>query len=426
MLSRRNVLSLLLVLAIFGLIRYGVPALGMRALGASAQQFTDTVAPLVFEDTNNQRPPAARNAAFWAKAGATALPFDPDRLELVRRLAETPLPDWSEADTNALRAFLGESPLVLDLFHEATQHAESSFELDYKLDPASIQIPNLLAFIRAGRLLVAEALLRHGDGDTAGAIQSIETLRTSARACLRERPLIFRYVGLALERMTLRGLARLIDSGWQDPETLRALAEPLLPEGDLALAADSIAAEGSMIYNSAVDPRLREEMLANVGSFAGRQSLRLFYARDAARSLDGYADVYQAFVRQMKREEPPGAIEHVETGYPLQAVMQDAVERFQINASVRGLAQLALDVWRDAVSNGGYPTDLARYPAATWNPYDGAAATYGRTADGGVEIALPSATAKWESNRPDTAVPRPSPGFRWQLPPIAAPEPVAP
>lgn len=429
--SRRTLLSVLLALAVLLLVRYGVAALGARTLERSAHHFTETVAPLVFQDTNNQRPDAAQNAAFWAKAGATALPFDPERLNLVRRLAEMPRPDWNDADTQALRAFLAASPLALEVFHEAARHPESSFELDYKLDPASIQIPNLLNFIRAARLLVAEALLRHGDGDTEGALQSFETLRNTARALLRERPLIFRYVGLALERMALRGLAQLAESGWTDPTLLLPLTDPLLPRDDVALAADSIAAEGAMVYNSAVDPRLRREMLAGVESFTGRLQLRLFYARDAARSLDGYAQVFEAFARQMAGDEPPGEIGHADTGYPLQAVMQDAAERFQINAAVRDLSRLALEVWRDAARGGAYPADLGAYPAAAWNAFDGSATVYRRTADGGAELDLPGATARWEANRPDTAVPRPNPGFRWQLPPVGsaqtdAPEATAP
>ncbi len=196
-------LALLVVLALALPLAYR--ALGRRAAAQAAADLAAEVGPLALARCGRPDVPAAANAAHWIQAGATAVALEPSESVLLRELRNQPLREWNAEQRANAAGIVDRNAFALVLLHKATNLERSSFDLDYSLG-YSMPIPNLVAVLNGGRLLLAELQTKLVRGDVDGALLSQRAIRALARACQLESPTIFQFVGLALERLAWQGL----------------------------------------------------------------------------------------------------------------------------------------------------------------------------------------------------------------------------
>ena len=231
----RNVgfaLALLVLLALA--LPLGYRALGRRAAAQAAADLAAEVGPLAFARFRRPDVPAAENAAHWIQAGATAVALEPREKELLLQLSHQPLGEWSAEQRASAAGIVDRNAEALALLHKATNLEGSSFDLDFDLG-YSMPIPNLVAVLDGGRLLLAELRTNLVRGDVDGAIVAQRAIRSLARACQLEAPTIFQFIGLALERLAWQGLQELTLAAEAHVEGVEALAEFRRPLLDTSL-----------------------------------------------------------------------------------------------------------------------------------------------------------------------------------------------
>ncbi|MEE8526922.1 MAG: hypothetical protein V3T72_23555, partial [Thermoanaerobaculia bacterium] len=225
------------------------------------------------------------------------------------------------------------------------------------------------------------------------AILAVRSLRSLARACERESPLIFQLVGLALERLYWEGTQVLLGHGIGDAALFAELREPLA-EADVSEQFRRVMGfEASMARSAELD-YLR----------------RLHDEAEVLRYFSHVADQYSRYSEAEWSGESSAPRKPV-----VMPEMRYAAQKFKAAEALRELAFVALDLYLESRRGGSFPADLSNYPGASNNAYTGEVLAYRVETDGSAGIGIPGAVELWKArNAPHDEYP---PRFSWRLPP---------
>jgi hypothetical protein len=411
--------ALLLALAVWA----GIRLAGAYQLAAARGRFAAAVGA----------PPPARlflgadgggwERAFEERLGGPARLPDPAGLARMRQLLERAPSAWSAAETAECRRFLAVNASLLAAGERAADRRVAAPRATFAAvlrEPASADSSRLWT-----RALVQDSLLRLRihlalrDRSPAGVARPMEGLAASAEAFEDEPGMPFQLYALDLEKGLLKEAAAIAADPGVDARDLAAIRR-LLPHRPIATRVRQLFA-GEAGY-----------LLATNGD-RGRAALS---AADLARLLDGYRRLALVLERgpgaspaaatQAARSSAGGRRTLPSAILALVASnFESSVQRIEVIAAARQLAELALDLRLAALPACAYPATLGGLPVGREpDPFTGRLPSYQRDAQGGALLSNPSAAAASEA-LPKGPRTKPFP-FVWHLPPPCPPSAPAP
>jgi len=411
--TRKN---LVLILAILILIALALPLTarwqGENEAEAAAAVFAEKVWPLGLEGHSPPEVPARVNAAHWAQAGGEAIVLEVDERPFLGELNARPLAEWTSDELGRSAVIVAQNQPALDLLHRTAGLTSSNFDLDYR-QGWEMEIPNLRPMLDAGQLLIAETRHHLAENRPQEALRALRSVRSLARACQRESPLIFQLVGLALEKFAWRGIEDFVFAGAADAAVLVELQSPLLEttleeqfRRGLGTEATLLVSDEGMLYENLGEDEWLKPFVPYLKGQAEAQTLA-YYSRVMAL----YPRV--SFVELLAADGGPREA----PGFPASKLkatveLEWAVGRYKEVESVRELGTAALEIYARALEEGAYPAELAT-PAAS--AYNGEKLALRIESTGEVSIEVPEGPEVWKTYNP-TRPERQRPLFAWRLP----------
>ena len=396
-----------------------------RQLDAAAERFQRSVGPLETAAYKPPSVPAEDNAVPLLEQAAERLRAAGTAAEIPLALRRKPLADWTDPEIGEVRGILAAQGPTLALLHEAATRPGSSFDLPYEQGP-EMPIPNLLMYLEAGNLLLAEARVTAADGDLEGGVRSIEALGALNRSIQGEPPLVFQVVGHGEARRQYRAIRAFLTASAGDRSDLERLRASLPAAHFEESFRAAMGAEGAVLYWA----RPSGPGAGEITAYLGKESAPAYDSSKGevyiARGLDSYARMVSAFPGSsysalLRRSDffsaptatPPLADPHLH----LIDELGPATGEFKATESIDRLARLALQLADEGLRSGSYPDSLAGLEGGgDPDPLTGAPVAYRRLADGSATVSVPGAQALWQKIRPRRRQPGEEALFTWTLP----------
>ncbi len=403
-------------------------------LDAAAERFERTVGPLETAAYQPPAVPAAQNAVPVLEQATERLRAAGLGAAIPPAVRRKPIEAWSADQLRGVRGVLSSQDETLALLHQAAARPRSSFDLPYDQGP-EMPIPNLLMYLKAGDLLLAETRVAAADGDRQGAVRAVAGLGALTRSVAGEPPLVFQIVGHAEARRQYRAIRALLAAGPGDRSDLERLGAALPPARFAERFRGAVGAEGAVLYWA----RPTGPGADDVTAYLGKESARAYGSPQGevyvARGLEAYARVVAAFPGSSygalrarpglfapPKPEPPLADPHL----ALVADLGLVVGEFKGTESLDRLARLALRLAGEGLRTGRYPDSLAGLEGGGGpDPLTGSPLAYRRLADGSATLSVPGGEALWAKIRPRRRLAGEEDLFTWTLPAPAAARPGA-
>ncbi len=394
-------------------------------LDAAVERFERTVGSL---ETASYRPPAVpaeENTVSLLEAATARLRAAGHGAEVPPAVRRKPIEAWSADQLRGVRGILSSQDETLALLHQVAARPRSSFDLPYDQGP-KMPIPNLLMYLEAGDLLLAETRVAAADGDREGAVRAVEGLGALARSIAGEPPLVFQVVGHASARRQYRAIRAFLGGGGADRSDLERLAASLPAARFAEHFRRAVGAEGAVLYWARPSGPGAGDITAYLGKESARAYGSLLGEAYVARGLDAYARVVTAFpgssyaalrarpgLFATPKPEPPLADPHL----ALVADLGLVVGEFKGTESIDRLARVALRLADEGLRTGRYPGSLAGLEGGGGpDPLTGSPLAYRRLADGSAALSVPGGQTLWEKVRPRRHRAGEESLFAWTLP----------
>ena len=291
-----------------------------------------------------------------------------------------------------------------------------------------MSIPNLLTYLGAGDLLLAEARVAAADGNREDAVRAVGALGTVARAIQSEPPLVFQVVGHAEARRQYRAIRAFLAAGGEDRADLEHLRSSLPAPRFAERFRRAVGTEGAVLYWA----RPSGPGAGEITAFLGKNSAPAYDSPKGevyfAGGLDSYVRVASAYAGSsyagLRRRAgffaapqaaPPLADSHLDLVTDFGTILGE----FKATESVDRLARLALEIADQGLRTGSYPGSLdglTRLPGEGPDPLTGDPIVYRRLPDGSANLSVPGAEALWQAIRPRHRLPGEEDLFTWTLP----------
>ncbi|MEN6631288.1 MAG: hypothetical protein ABFD84_02565 [Candidatus Polarisedimenticolia bacterium] len=406
-------------LAVVG-VRAAMSARADGRLAAARSAFAEAGGTL---DVAACRPSAAPGGANGAPdfAAAAAILADGKAFErLWLDLGSRPARSWSDGERARLAAAL--APNARSLADAERAAASSVFvfafgaDADVHADPggAGNVGPLVLSLTRSARWLRLAAGAASADGDAPRALAAVETLAALAAATEAEARRPLQFVGFNVaEAFLAASVADLLDADLLDARGLARVAARLAPldlRGAWRRGLDCEAADYVAIGRALAARRPAWLRALDVG----RE--RIFEAQALRLWGSVYGAIDEPFGESPDWRGDRARATRAATGLAaaLPATM-DSAARYQMAASLRGLARTAVALRLAALRDGAYPASLAAWAGArAADPFAGRAPRYSRRADGSFELELEGGAVLARRLVRGLAAPL---VFRWEGPP---------
>ena len=289
--------------------------------------------------------PAEENAAEWLMAGAAAVVWSEDDLTAIGEASNLPAADWSPTLELSVREALERQRGALETLHRAASMERSSYGIDYR-SGLSAQMPDLMALIKACRLLLAEARVAAVDGDRERSLTALGSMGRLASSLERESAILTALVGVACERMMLRAAAEVLvcDQPWVDDPLFVDQLEGTLSGEDLAAMMHRVFDAWTLVETKALTGGSDE-----AGAWAQAGITRADIERGAS-LLHELVDTPYGSAPDRFTEPPADAA----LGTVL-ANIREAIPRHQAALAQRRLVQTAIALRRIGLRDGAYP-----------------------------------------------------------------------
>ena len=406
-------------LAVVG-VRAAVSARADRRLAAARLTFAAAGGTL---DVAACRPADAPDAANGAPAFAAAAARLADGKAFERLwldLGSRPARSWTAAERARVAAALAPNGRPLADATRAASSASFVFafgaDADVHADPggAGNVGPLVLALTRSARWLRLAAGAAAADGDAPRALAAVETLAALAAATEAEARRPLQFVGFnAVEAFLAASVADLLDADLLDARGLERVAARLAPldlRGAWRRGLDCEAADYVAMGKAMATRRPAWMRALDVGRerILEAQALRLWG------SVYGAIDEPFGASRDWRGDRARATRAATGLAAALPATM-DSAARYQMAASLRGLARTAVALRLAALRDGAYPASLEAWAEArAADPFAGRAPRYARRTDGSFELELEGGAVLARLLVRGLAAPL---VFRWEGPP---------
>ncbi len=397
-------------------------------LTAAADRFQRTVGPLETAAYQPPAVPAEENAVPLLETATERLRSAGSAAAIPPATRRKPIAAWTGQELSEVRDILASQETTLDLLYEAAARSRSSFDLPYEQGP-EMPIPNLLMYLKAGDLLLAEGRVAAADGNREDAAHAIEALGALSRAIQNEPPLVFQVVGHAEARRQVRAIRANLAAGGGDRSDLERLRASLPPARFAESFRRAVGTEGAVLYWV----RPSGPGAGEITGYLGKDSASAYDSPKGelyvARGLDSYVRVasvyagssYAALHRRAGFFAPPKpAPPLTDPHLHLVTDFGPTLGEFKGTESMDRLARLALQLADEGLRTGHYPDSLAGLEGGSSpDPLTGSPVVYRRLGDGSATLSVPGAEALWETVRPRQHLPGEEDLFTWALPSLA-------
>ncbi len=382
---------LLTIAVIVGLGLLGALALriyGAHRLAKASERYEREVGSLSLDDFVRPKISVEHNAVTWLRPGVLAAVFFPGETDLIGSLSAKSFSAWTPDDAAELETILLRNRPSIELLDRARGMKSSNWDIPYEKG-STAKIPDLLAAIRAARLLNARGRLALGRGDRETALLSVEALGALARSHETESATIMVLIGIAIEKYHLALVHELATSALTTPAELDRLDASLCGENltdavRRSLRSNAAAVVHDLDAHSALEgfdgaiPRKLEGVLAHLVAAA------VIEGHLAAEKHLG-APIKVPFVDAGEEYREAGWFKHLTLVYGTNSASASA--RACAIASARDLARLAIALRREAFATGRYPPSLPAIDGVpSDDPLTGGPRAYDVRADGSAEI----------------------------------------
>lgn len=406
-------------LALVG-VRAAMSARADRRLAAARRAFAEAGGTTDVASCRVAAPAEAANGAPAFVAAAVRLEDGKAFERLWLDLGARPARTWTAEERARLAAALAPNARPLAAAERAA--SSSVFVFAFGADPAARADsgeaenvgPLMLALTRSARWLRLSAGAAAADGDAPRALAAVETLAALAAATEAEARRALQFVGFNVaEAFLAAAVADLLDADLLDARGLARVAARLAPldlRGAWRRGLDCEAADYVAIGRALAARRPSWMRALDVG----RE--RIFEAQ----ALRLWGSVYGAIDEPFggsgdwrgDRARATRAATGLATALPATI---DSAARYQMAASLRGLARTAVALRLAALRDGAYPASLASWPEArAADPFTGRSPRYARRDDGSFELELEGGDVLARRLVRGLAAPL---VFRWEGPP---------
>jgi hypothetical protein len=198
------VLMCLLILLVGGHILWST--LAGRTLDRQAAIYHKAGEPIELEDLAPAAVPDADNIAIALRSAARIDETTPAWKSFESLSPQTPLTDNEVA---AIRAVVGENGPAFADVDAAMNRQGIDWQISLKSPALMTLLPDLGPQRKLARLMIARAMLRHRDGDDAGALQDVARARFIAQAVDRQPILISHLVAMGIDNMSNDAIQRM-------------------------------------------------------------------------------------------------------------------------------------------------------------------------------------------------------------------------
>ncbi len=405
----------LLLLAIFSATFY-YRWRGENELAEARKEFTEKVGSL---DPKAYEPKPIKdedNGAVWLLAGSQAVVVFHPEAKVLHLLADTPSPLWKTEQVELAKRLLERNAPALTLLYRSQGMPVCDLEaaLSGKEGPS-------LKFIWAARLLAVDSRDALRQSDTERFLRAAEALRALASSLERTPDSVSLIVGQSLERQLLA----VIQEGAVSPNLAKdstAKFEALLPDVDLMEAWRRTIGKMAADMEARMTAGTEEDYLGVQPGWGYKLYDWTLGDLDQA----GYLQMWPralSWAREPYALRPPSPPTPPKIG-PWRIIgdiqapnLWGIVGRGQATLALREMTRLGLEIRKDGLEKGSYPSDLAAFPRAkTPDPFTGKPLVYTLHADGSAGLAVSNADALWKRVTQGMI---PSISFSWTLPPLS-------
>ena len=387
---------------------------GRKRLAVAEGEFRRAASQFEADACRSLNVPDAENASIWLRAGANALVLSQADKALLADLASLPVARWTPEQKAALGRLADGNAPGIELLARGAGLKRSSYGLNgtESDEERKVALP-LLPLINSARLLQPAARLALAEGKVDRFLELTGAIAAVAVSTEREAPLISPLIGLAAEKIMLTAVADAVADPTLDDAALARLEE-ILVDVDLRTAWRRSVVCG----RRGVDTRVGDAAVEG-DVWPGLLRVVLGASLWDAPYVEVHARLLSAFDEPYGLGRTGESVRNIRI-WPLGPQMfmvpnlVNAAGRFQVVASERRLASLAIRLRRQALRSGSYPASLLGVAGGEGpDPFSGRSLSYEVRPDGSARLAVPGGEVLWDKLNPTIHFPGP---FTWELP----------
>ena len=406
-------LALLLVIALAALVAFDL--VSERQARAGRQTFEREFGSLTLESLVRPWLDHEDNAATWIQAGSAALALSPEQGEAATKLVRSNLADWGETERLEAAALVESARPAVEILSRALPLEKSNFAIDYT-EGVRTPIPPLMPILDATRILRIDGRLAILEGDVDRVLHDVALTGRIGDALADESLLIVALMGLAVDRQAIGLIYEALPL--LEPDDLARAVTSLESRDRTASFARAVRGEAAMIASISFDERvlpqypalLRRPLALLAGPLYKRQSVRIYEGlRQLIESLDAPGGGVEA-----QPAETPSLLVPDLAGMLLPNLVGTS-DSLRETEAARRLAWSALETYRRAREQTGYPEEAWLAPGTEPDLYAGGPVRYVRREDGSALLAADAAAERW-AGRYEGRRQFPGPPYVWRLP----------
>jgi hypothetical protein len=375
--------------------------------------------------------PAGGAAGLRLREAMRVFLLDEAERPLLRRLSKEAAASWSDGDRRALAEVLGKRGAAWTELRAAAQALPGGLGIPVPLPENSF--PDLRPLLDSSRVLVVDAREAVAAGESSRAVEDVRSLGGLLHAAYAEPWLLTqllasageRHLGPVIADALAAGDAAVLDEVLDALRLLDSVPQQRWIAGEASLAERNFTRAGGEggakdnagfqeVYGDLVVAKLYERY-AKMAELAagGWPALGPWFdeldrkAKERAK-MDAGRWLRLALSPARRAEELSDTVADL-----LWSSLVDAIKKSLATRSLRGLAELALDLARERRQGNPVATEVA---AGFRNDYTGEVPVLESRADGSLRLSLPLTEAAWKRDFPVDLV---APRLAWELPPPA-------